>query len=85
MTNPYGGDHTWIPPNPIYVPEALGEDDETDVTELNHPQEARVQALYHARELLERRGGIAAPSTPPSMDDMIYLARWIIVGTLLDD
>jgi len=49
---------------------------------LSDEQDARSTALYHARGVLERRGGVMAgnASTPPSVGDLLRVARFILDG-----
>jgi hypothetical protein len=46
---------------------------------LSHEQDARATALYHAREVLGRRGPMGS-TTPPSIDQLIRVANWILTG-----
>lgn len=50
---------------------------------LSPEQDARCSALFHARSVLETRGGMAMPdhsSRPPKVDDLLATAQWIITG-----
>jgi hypothetical protein len=50
---------------------------------LTQEQDQRVTALYHARGVLERRGGVMVgkdSSIPPTVSDLIRLTRFIIKG-----
>lgn len=52
-----------------------------NTTVLSREQEARSEAVTSARFALEKRGGIAASTAmPPSADDLIRVANWIIRG-----
>lgn len=51
-----------------------------DESSLDEDQDARVAALYYAREVLERRGGIGG-SNPPQRMDLLSVANWILTGS----
>lgn len=64
----------------IHLHVAPGEPD----SPLNPQQEARVSALYHARAVLEKRGGgplvPASAATPPDPQVMRRMANYILTG-----
>lgn len=50
------------------------------VNPLDEAQDARTTALYHARELLERKGGVGVQGSAPASLDLVRVAEWIIGG-----
>ena len=55
----------------------------TDERDLTHEQDARVSALYHARNVLEKRG-TGGTTMSPSPTDLLLVAEWIIRGEWLE-
>jgi hypothetical protein len=57
-----------------------------DPSDLNEAQRARSEALYHARQVLERKGGAftgAGTIYPPKVEDLITVADYILTGEML--
>lgn len=50
-----------------------------DTTALSPEQEARSEALSHARIVLEKRGAMSTV-TPPAIEDLLTVAKFILIG-----
>lgn len=50
-----------------------------NTTALSPEQEARSEALSHARIVLEKRGAMSTV-TPPAIEDLLTVAKFILIG-----